>query len=435
MHEDPNTMSPSEAYDIDESPKGGQRVRFGCAITLLLLLWVIPVLYLMDVPAPQDQDLRPMWSEVPESQNPLVAFVRKYRSVQVRHRNSGDLDANQHVLAAFDELLSTSPATWRWRGIGPDVGKNYLEDKSHSLQPALIEVINVTTLVQKRSQQQSEEISSDVAAAGFVDLLMFFQGMERAEGQLPQHMTLMDLRRRLLNRFEVFLKDPSARLSPATMSHLSQRLPELEPSRVGLQFTVRAEYELGSHAIRHWIQNPQFPGYVLDRPRALSPQAQFKPNLTLMAYGRRIRPLLKALEEGWPSVHQHLVDYPPLTEPSGVRKSIPEVGINATGAQVLHLVETGSEVLVEELLEQVVSMRLMTLQLALRQFELQHHRLPQQLSDLAPAILGTLPVDPGTGIPFHWNPSDRILRVESRSGQILSTPYWWKRQAGQASSS
>lgn len=210
------------------------------------------------------------------------------------------------------------------------------------------------------------------------------------------------------------------------MRHLLQRLPELEPSRVGLQFTLRAEYELGSHAIRHWIQNPQFPGYVLDRPRALSPQAQFKPNLTLVAYGRRIRPLLEALEEGWPSVHQHLVEFPPLTETSGVLRSIPEVGINATGTQALHLVE--------ELLEQVVSMRLMTLQLALRQFELQHSRLPQQLSDLTPAILGTLPVDPATGTPFHWNPSDQVLRIGSRSGQLLSTPYWWKRRAGQASS-
>lgn len=411
MVEEPTTMSPSEAYELDESPRVGQRVRFGCAITLLLLLWVIPVVYLIDAPAPQDQDLRPKWSEVPEAQNPLVAFVQEYRSVQVRHKDSHALDANQHALAAFDELLSTSPATWRWRGIGPDVGKNYLDDKSHSLDPALFEVINVTELVQERSQQQSGEISSDVAAAGFVDLLTFFHGMEGAEGQLPQHMTVMDLRRRLLNRFEVFLKGPSTRLSPTAMRHILQGPPELEPS------------------------NPQFPGYVLDRPRALSPQAQFKPNLTLVAYGRRIRPLLKALEEGWPSVHQHLVDFPPLTETSGVLRSIPEVGINATGTQVLHLVETGSEVLVEEHLEQVVSMRLMTFQLALRQFELQHSRLPQQLSDLTPAILDTLPVDPATGTPFHWNPSDQILRIGSRSGQLLSTPYWWKRQAGQASSS
>lgn len=206
MPEDSITMRPSEDRDLEESPRDDQRARFGCAITLLILLWVVPVLYLIDVPAPQDQDLRPKWSEVPEAQNPLVAFVQEYRSVRVRHKDSHDLDANQHALAAFDKLLSTSPATWRWRGIGPDVGKNYLDDKSHSLEPALSEVTNVTELVQKRSQQQSGEISSDVASARFVDLLTFFHGIEGSEGRLPQHMTVMDLRRRLLNRFEVFLK-------------------------------------------------------------------------------------------------------------------------------------------------------------------------------------------------------------------------------------
>ncbi|WP_265596302.1 hypothetical protein [Verrucomicrobium sp. BvORR106] len=124
-------------------------------------------------------------------------------------------------------------------------------------------------------------------------------------------------------------------------------------------------------------------------------------------------------------MHQRLRHEPPLAAKTGVTNSLPRLGINTTGAQVLHLVETGSEVLVEDLLEQVVSLRLMTSHLALRQFELQFQHLPKEPAELSPSILASLPIDPGTGKPIQWDPASRQLCVRNLKGVFTLHPYWW----------
>lgn len=283
-------------------------------------------------------------------------------------------------------------------------------------------------IVQMRGLHLAAIGEPDKAVSQFLDLLLYFQRLEGAEGQLPQQMTVMRLRQRALLQLETILRNPAVSLRPETFNLLIDRLQTLEPSRSGLQFMLRAEYELWSHRMGQWVHDPRFPGSVLDRPRALFPEAQFKPNLTLVAYGWRIRPLLKALEDGWPAVHQRLHHEPPLTQQTGVTSALPTLGMNTTGAQVLHLVESASEILMEDLLEQVVSMRLMNLQLALRQFELQHQQLPKELAALTPSILASLPLDPGTGRPIQWDPAARQLCARNLKGDFFSHPYWWNRE-------
>lgn len=443
MSEAPATTEPVEPDSFDDQPSAGQKARFGCAITLLLLLWLTVALYLVDVSAPHDHDLRPRWSDVSEDENPLARFVEAYRAAKVRrpapyltersHLGSAaakaaatyNLAANEHALAAFDNLITTSPTTWRWRGIGPDVGSNYLDDKTHPLSPAQHEMITMAEIVQMRGLHLAASGEPEKAMMQFLDLLLLFQSLEAAEGQLPQQMTVMRLRRRALLQLETIVRNPAIPPSPETFDVLINRLQTLEPSRSGLQFMLRAEYELWSHRMGQWIQDPKFPGSVVDRPRALFPGAQFKPNLTLVAYGWRIRPLIQALDDGWPAVHRRMLLEPPLTEKTGVTTALPRLGINTTGAQILHLVETGSEVLVEDLVEQVSTMRLMTLQLALRKFELQHQRLPNELAALTPSIVPSLPIDPGTGEPIQWDPTSRQFLARDMKGAFTSHPYWW----------
>lgn len=271
MSEEPAILKSAEADGFDDRPSSAQKVRFGCAILLLLLLWLTVTLYLVDVPAPHDQDLSPRWSEISEDKNPLVKFVLEYRAVRVRrpapylakssHSGSAaahaaatyNLEINQHALSAFDKLLASSHSSWRWRGIGPDVGSNYLEDKTHSLLPAQNEVITMAEIVQMRGMHLAASGEPEKAVRQFLDLLLYFQRLDAAEGQLPQQMLVMDLRRRALLQLDALLRNSTVHLSPETFPLLVNRLQTLEPSRSGLQFMLHAEYELWSHRMGQWF--------------------------------------------------------------------------------------------------------------------------------------------------------------------------------------
>ncbi|WP_050026074.1 hypothetical protein [Verrucomicrobium sp. BvORR034] len=427
-------------------------------LTLSLVTALTAFLVIYDIEPPDASDMAPVpTAKTPESGqiNPLEKFltVLQHRPVDApppRKKAPAAtgpspqetvLNNRALVLKAYEELLQTNPTSWRWP-------TEHGESLETSLDHQLKHLMPVANLIRVQAGLE-ESTSPEESALTTLSLAKFSHGLNNAGGLLIHNMVASAIQRTAVLQLERPLALNA--ISSASLMKIQKQLEDLDPSLIGFIATLKAEYVFAAEAYRATKS-----GVALEvDPRKLDLKGYPEPlksmllktNLTLATRLEMHRQLIKGLETNWKAAfdaHQTTKQNLDKIFQSPVRFWL---NPNTTGIAFSVL---DAQDLQDSLIRQMghaTIHRQVILQVALRRYEVDHHRLPDDLSELSPAYLASIPQDPFTDLPMRWNPGTQVLYSVGVNGsddggafripvtideRDIGQYYWWSKAASKA---
>lgn len=370
---------------------------------------------------PDDAWMLPKFMPVGKGQNPLAAFIETIKKHPLQgtkeapqSRDYGDkskepamrefVQKNEDAIRAFDELMKTDPATWRWPGIDETFNAATKFD-------GLMECQSVAgQLLRMKVELLARDGMAEAAVEEALRIVRYGYGLGAAHGPLIQYLVAITVEQ----IGESALK--SALIAPGVGEPLLRRSQEalmsFDLKTDDISYALRLEYLGLKQSIKRFINSGASSGSAL----GLFPDHEVflmqyftQTNRTLKEYLRFQKPIMHALETDWAStVNAGLMlkkeiqalesDWlrfyvtPNVGGNMILRLTLPTVNsINAKGAQncALH--------------------RQAIIMIALRRYELEQGKLPVKLDELAPKFLDSVPADPFDNAPMRWNATDRVV--------------------------
>lgn len=425
------------------------------ALALSLVTALIAFLATYDIEPPDASDMAPAVSAESSEfnqTNPLRKFLtvlqqhpveasppqKKIPRVARPSPQETALNNRPVVLKAYEELLQTNPDSWRW----PKEPDSSLET---SLNHQLRHLMPVANLIRVQAGLEASA-SPEKSALTTLSLARFAHGLNNAGGLLIHNMVASAIQRTAVLQLERPLALNA--ISSASLMKIQKQLEDLDPSPIGFIATLKAEYLFAAEAYRATKS-----GVALEvDPRKLDLKGYpeplkgmlLKPNLTLATRLEMHRQLIKGLETSWKAAfdaHQTTKQNLDKLFQSPVRFWL---NPNTTGIAFSVLDAKDLQDFLIRQLGHVAIHRQVILQVALRRYELDHHRLPDELSELSPAYLSSIPPDPFTDLPMRWNPSTQVIYSVGVNGSDdsgffripvttdepdIGQHYWWSKAA------
>lgn len=451
-------MSEISIPSTTRAPNSRHALIVAVTLALSLVTALVAFLAIYDIEPPDASDMITAASanvSQPDPPNPLEQFLkvlqqhpldapppRKKGQSLTAPKPQEDLATNRtEVVKAFKQLIQSNPATWRWPTEPAASFETSLDHQLKHLMP-------VANLIRVQAGLE-ESTSPEKSALASLSLARFAHGLDDAGGLLIHNLMASAIQRTAILQLE----RPLA-LNPipkASLTNIQKQLEELEPSRTGFIETLKAEYQFAADAYQSTkrgqslqvdVRKLNVRGY----PEPIKGML-LKPNLTLAIRLDLHRQLNKGLQTSWKSAldaHQLSRRSLDKTYQSPVRFWF---NPNTTGIAFSVL---DAQDLQDSLIRQkghVAIHRQVILQVALRRYELDHHRLPDELSELSPAYLSSPPQDPFTDLPMRWNPSTQVIYSVGVNGSddsgffripvTIDEPdigqyYWWSKAASKA---
>lgn len=451
-------MPASSNPNTTQAPTSRRALFVVVTLALSLLTALVAFLVIYDIEPPDASDMAPApTAKSPGStrlnhlekfltvlqQHPVDAPTPRKKTPETAGASPQETALNNRavVLKAYEELLQTYATSWRW----PTEPGLSLEE---SLDRQLRQLMPVANLIRVQAGLE-ESTSPEKSALTSLSLARFAHGLDNAGGLLIHNLMASAIQRTAILQLE----RPLA-LNPipkASLTNIQKQLEELEPSRTGFIETLKAEFLFAADAYQSAkrgeslqvdVRKLNVRGY----PEPIKGML-LKPNLTLAIRLELHRQLNKGLQTSWKSAldaHQLSRRSLDKTYQSPVRFWF---NPNTTGIAFSVL---DAQDLQDSLIRQmghVAIHRQVILQVALRRYELDHHRLPDDLSELSPAYLSSIPQDPFTDLPMRWNPSTQVIYSVGVNGSddsgffripvTIDEPdigqyYWWSKAASKA---
>jgi hypothetical protein len=394
--------------------------RFSAIVFTLLVLCVGWFLF-YDGPPPDDEKMLPRWTmHDPGKPNPWADFLAgldipsmsKFDKLfpRVMSRPPGcepEIRENlalQHLnLAAFDQLLLTDPATWRW-----PAGEKMTEvayDTTIIGPPSAVAQMQRFRIHLLKFDGKMEE-----AVAHSLNLSRFGSGVQSTEGLLHPLFSGLMWQRLGEDALQDVLAGSSA--SPELLRKTLHQLQAIPlPSRADMQFAHKVEYLTFKNAVQKldYARLADPVGTYRGSAAAPDPIKQFlyKKNRTLSGRLELDRPVVEALDRDWAEAYAAAIragEFSAAYKPKPVRGGI---GIyldpNFGGTSLLAMNIDSSGTLIARAMSVDALKRQTELMLAMRLFELEKGRLPAKLEELVPDYGASIPVDVFTGKAMLWN--------------------------------
>ncbi|TLD71965.1 hypothetical protein FEM03_04370 [Phragmitibacter flavus] len=422
-----------------EKHRDRQRWRWFIITTAIGLLVTLAYAFLHDDPPPDDAAITPTFTPGGGPQNPLIRFIEGSESLLVDSEISfealaltiGTEDEQKRHLAkntafinAWDNLMLSDPATWR-----SPLQFSSLQSTTESDNTFLIRLQDISRLIRMKGHlliRQGDHVQATNLAQ---QLIRFGKGITQTQGGIMYWLVGITQQHLGLQLLEHSLATCS---DPQPLRAANDFLQVLEPSVQDLQLSLKISHLdtksmldlfLAQNANSHW---------------------QLRKNRTLRFELSLLHPFLDALNESGPAILAAQQHYRQATEDWDEQPWFSRFNPNATGygrsmfnIAAIDRVGTGA-------LHSMTYFRITRLMLAIRRHELDHQKLPSSLTELIPAYIPQIPLDPFDNQPLRWNPiTQRIYSISADQadnngsfkqplafkGPDFGMFYWWGAEA------
>jgi|GEM_PF-5572667 len=429
-----------------------ERSQFRTALLLIVGLLVILIgvtifVFFKDAPPPEDRHLLPADLNAVDNTNPLAKFAdfilqnpptglkELSPEVELGIRGAEEemqdlLNANAHILKLWDSLSETDPATWRW-----PIDKSTRTSVQGSKY--LSECLNVHALLRTRGTVLTRKNLGGESITQALNMLRYGKGLQSAHGSTMNWMIAHLAQLTGMEQLEYAVI--SQEFDSATLREIQPMLAQCESSLKDLIDLVKINYFLYKNTLLD-LDSKQSALASMWRDSGIY---LFRKNKTLHLYIDHVTPVLNAATEGHVELFnsfKHLADKLEYME----KADAAWFSTNAAGIESAISYLYGMELPIDVILRDTSYSRMATINLALRQYELQHGHLPESLNSLIPIYLETVPLDPYDGQTMRWNKSTQVLYSTGQDqtdqqGEI-TTPrnirspdwgcyYWWGEKA------
>lgn len=425
-----------------ESRKHARSVFLTFAGLFLLSLGVLAWLVFRDGPPPDDAHLLPQADETTELPNPLSIYLRTvgitgYPIEFDPPHSPIPPKSTEEDLAAYRDLLNSNSASWRWP-------KKHLTDGAAYAFHREINLPLTDTL--HRSLKHARSGANEEAIRLASHTFQLGHGMTRAGGDT----FLFDASSSIYTQGLHHLGN-LAKLQSWTATDLRQwlgRLSDLPPPGIPEFISVRKMDYLKFRLTLDEVFEPGIGPFVRSDPFIPSGfasnggfQSTFKRNQTLQLRCLWENATLEHLKQGWLAAYQQeAMRWERLDANSTRRQAL--YTCNILGWQILRNHTRTNRDSLRDAMSLQALYEATRVTLALRIYELEQGRLPDQLSDLAPGILQDTPDDVFANAPLVWNREKNVVysigpdlisnngdvsdeEDDSRHPPDIGVKYWW----------
>ncbi len=414
-----NTMSDQLEKHEDNAHANRRGWRNIFILTGIVLIALGFLIFKDDAP-PDDAWILPKFSSAVEGKNPLAVFIVELKKHPLQgskeapsSREFGDKDKepamrefvqkNESVSLAFDELMKTDPATWRWPGIDDKINFTFSFSGLSECQAI------ASQLQRMKIELLARDGKADEAAEEALKIIRYGNALSGAEGALIHYLVAITVERIGERGLQSALKAPS--LSEAKLQSLQMTLKSVEMKPHDLCFALRVEYLMLKKSL--YLFKADLSGASLLGISTNQEVVLFKyfmqDNRTLKGYLRLQKPVINAFEKDWAAI-VHAGEFLK-KEIYAWRADWPRfyVSPNVGGNMALALALPQFDVVIERGAIGAALDRQLSVMIALRRFELEKGKLPEKLDELVPKFLDAVPTDPFDNAPMRWNATDRVV--------------------------
>ncbi|RBP45096.1 hypothetical protein DES53_10392 [Roseimicrobium gellanilyticum] len=410
---------------------------------VLVLLGALTYFFFVDASPPEDADLQPILTEGGGSRNPLVVFIEEVGAYDTNQYSRVPLALDQpkveekqvledviaknaFVFPAFEKLLVTDRALWRWPG---DRGTSLPLPDHLTLCEEIAKVAlwtKLELLLRTGEHQQAAWLA--------VRMHKFAQGLLKAEGSHVYYEQVPEIEKAARLGLIYALRGEN---SAEFLRQVQEALTGEEAQSADLIQMLKCDYRL-FQAMTQAIQREEHFPIVFGKNRT-NQRLWYQPQRTLWLDLNLRRLVLANLESDW-SKAQTLADAAMTTfETRRAKRWHPLMSPNALGQELWSTqMAAYVECLVRDTACQISTHRMLLASIAVRRYELTHNVLPKSLQELTPEFLPAVPVDPMNLAPIQWNLAKRELLarglrrpdcpavVRSTDDDDIVFPLWWK---------
>lgn len=424
----------------------------GLAAIFLVLLGMATVAFIKDDPLLEDSWMMPERTPEGGANNPLAQFCKELEKPEIitgldalktlkngvvtsRDGVKDVLSKNAELIAQWDRLVLTDLTDWGW-----PVKNNVLDP-----MPYIANVLSVGSNMQKaRITLMLDEGSPNDAITLTEKTLLFASGIRNAESLLIQHLVAITVYANALSRIEDIAVSSAA--PEDVLLKLQNYLKSSDPvSSKGLKLVMQLEYEFTKKLTDEELQKALDAYYNIDGRSIKKYFSAFyyKRNKASNLVLEQNRKLISALEKSDADFLQASREITDELDAMVADKARLFFNPNAFGViasaefyKMFHATYVRSVAC-------TALHRLNDAMLALRRYELEQGKPPEHLSDLIPSYMDSVPIDPFSNEPIHWNPkTQRLYSVGENGvddGGNITNPgkpdvdigyyYWWGEEA------
>lgn len=404
------------------------------ALPMLAILLVAPFLFLAlyDGPAPDDSLLTPRLplSQIAPLDPPHLAdFLNaaadlRWTSIPHFDPNAPSVDAeelqlqgtHQDLLAKFDTLLAAPPDSWVW-----PASRLRSEFQASVPSPRAVRAVVELQLLRAHSEVQAKNIQSGVRRC--LTLVRFTHKLRGNSASYYDLLRSLEIQTEVMKSLQSIVSQPNTpyALVQETLGTLQAlNSPTREELILGIQLTYQE--------FKGLINDPDAQHRTIEGLYGRAPERplKVKVNQSLKLWQEDTAPVVAALAQSWRDGLNAATQLPPSTEDASWWERVhAHLTWNVDG-RLFHQISTIAPGTTPQNVMEHDRLRNMTLlMLAIRVHELRHGSLPNQLDELVPGVLPFQPIDIFTSLPFHWDPSAKMLRCQG-TGPLQDQPYWWR---------
>lgn len=393
---------------VMESINSGRKWRVLAACGAAFILTVVSayvVLAVYDGPVPDDRAMTTEWPSARSGTHPLSEFLEATRQSKVLELES---EAKAHpltgieppspVFVALDNLLATDPRSWDW----PDGSKQ--EKILQSDLEALDLLEAVKAMLMRRAHHVGKAGQAAAAVQDCLRLIRLGAGLAHTRTTGMRLTTAVKFQQYGIASMERFIT--ASTISPGDIRQTLAELLHLDgPTLENCRFAIRVQYQ----NLKHLLQDQATQEAVLKELDRNPPwRDEIKVNQTLSTWLSSNAPVYDALTIDWHTTATALNSVTlATTNREPWNRQIATLRRNRAGR--LYVVMMSPLSTVRHVVQFKIVHSQAILMLALRLYELENAQLPEQLSQLTPGILLTLPLDTPTAQPLHWNSDTHLL--------------------------
>jgi hypothetical protein len=318
---------------------------------------------------------------------------------------SEHLKVHEKMLAVFWKFVREGNRPLVYPEIGPEL------DIMGKLVGSM-ELLEAGSLVRRSIELNSMTGNKGVALSDGVAFADFAKELFETDGTLIRWLIALTVGKQSKDGIEVALRD--AELTAEEAETLGRQMRLWEPTRVEFARMLKVEFVGQVNFAKRWdIEGAKKMNGLLAEPYATFELFQIKPNMGVAESQRLIRPVMQALENGWPETKRALEALENECERISLDGSLAaKIDPNRIGKQMVAESFSYLTNFADKTQSNVAGWRCLGVGLGIRVFELKKGRLPVGLEELVPSVLAEVPEDPVDGLPLRWNASTgRIYSV------------------------
>lgn len=402
-----------------------------------LFAWVM---LFYDCPPPDDSHIMPRFTESPGGYNPLAVFCEEMKAHDfeegLEEQTKTYLAKHPIVMQAFEKLIRTDTATWRWPGGTNKASYNF---KSEGAEP----IHYMATTIRMKAYDEAEDGKMDMALRTSLQLTKYAHGLEGAEGALNSYLAAVGVSFNGKSVLKRALLGGDADIG--MLVEAQRELAACEPRSQDMSDTLMVEALYSKNRFKAF-KNGKIETLDFGDPHPGFKRLFLKPNFNQASYTHFIKPLIDGFsvswEKGWSSCQKGRSECEKFLNNEFQFWVSPNAYGNWLTKRSLPTFESGYKF---PLINVIVSRQYVII-LALRRFELEQRSLPDTLEALVPQYLSAVPMDPFANAPMRWNAKTKVIysvgedgiddggreerKYLNNSPSVLSKPdigmsYWW----------